>query len=212
MAKATFGAGCFWGVESAFRQVKGVTDVAVGYAGGTLKNPTYQDVCTDRTGHAEVVEVDFDPAQVSYEELVRIFFDIHDPTTLNRQGPDFGKQYRSVIFFHDARAGSDRAQGEGRTGRLGTSFRARSSRRSLPRLSSTAARNITSAISRSAASPRPATFADAGLAGTISPGYARRKSPCQFLMRRLDGLAIVDLFLKHLTRQRGQFVISGKTQ
>jgi peptide-methionine (S)-S-oxide reductase len=102
MAKATFGAGCFWGVESAFRQVKGVTDAAVGYAGGTLKNPTYQDVCTDRTGHAEVVQLDFDPAQVSYEELVRVFFDIHDPTTLNRQGPDFGKQYRSVIFFHDA--------------------------------------------------------------------------------------------------------------
>jgi peptide-methionine (S)-S-oxide reductase len=102
MAKATFGAGCFWGVESAFRQVKGVTDAAVGYAGGTLKNPTYQDVCTDRTGHAEVVELDFDPARLPYEELVRVFFDIHDPTTLNRQGPDFGKQYRSVIFYHDA--------------------------------------------------------------------------------------------------------------
>jgi peptide-methionine (S)-S-oxide reductase len=102
MAKATFGAGCFWGVESAFRQIRGVTDAAVGYAGGTLKNPTYQDVCTDRTGHAEVVQLDFDPAQVSYEDLVRVFFDIHDPTTLNRQGPDLGKQYRSVIFFHDA--------------------------------------------------------------------------------------------------------------
>jgi peptide-methionine (S)-S-oxide reductase len=102
MAKAMFGAGCFWGVESAFRQVRGVTDAAVGYAGGTTKNPTYQDVCTDRTGHAEVVQLDFDPAQVSYEDLVRVFFDTHDPTTLNRQGPDFGKQYRSVIFFHDA--------------------------------------------------------------------------------------------------------------
>jgi peptide-methionine (S)-S-oxide reductase len=102
MGKATFGAGCFWGVESAFRQVKGVTDDAVGYMGGTLANPTYQDVCTDRTGHAEVVQVDYDPAQVSYEELLRVFFDIHDPTTLNRQGPDYGKQYRSVIFVHDS--------------------------------------------------------------------------------------------------------------
>jgi peptide-methionine (S)-S-oxide reductase len=101
MAKATFGAGCFWGVESAFRQVKGVADAAVGYMGGTLANPTYKDVCTDRTGHAEVVQVDYDPAQISYEELLRVFFGLHDPTTLNRQGPDFGKQYRSVIFFHD---------------------------------------------------------------------------------------------------------------
>jgi peptide-methionine (S)-S-oxide reductase len=102
MAKATFGAGCFWGVESAFRQLKGVTDTAVGYMGGTLANPTYQDVCTDRTGHAEVVQIDFDPNQVSYEDLVRVFFKIHNPTTLNRQGPDFGTQYRSVVFFHDA--------------------------------------------------------------------------------------------------------------
>jgi len=102
MAKATFGAGCFWGVEAAFRQVKGVTEAAVGYEGGTLANPTYQDVCTDRTGHAEVVQVEYDPAQVSYEALLRVFFDLHDPTTPNRQGPDFGKQYRSVIFFHDA--------------------------------------------------------------------------------------------------------------
>ena len=102
MAKATFGAGCFWGVESEFRQVKGVTDAAVGYMGGTLANPTYKDVCTDRSGHAEVVQVDFDPQQVSYANLLRVFFDIHDPTTLNRQGPDFGTQYRSVIFYHDA--------------------------------------------------------------------------------------------------------------
>jgi peptide-methionine (S)-S-oxide reductase len=102
MAKATFGAGCFWGVESAFRQVQGVTDAAVGYMGGTLANPTYEDVCTDRTGHAEVVQLDYDPAQIPYEEILRVFFEIHDPTTLNRQGPDFGKQYRSVIFFHNA--------------------------------------------------------------------------------------------------------------
>jgi peptide-methionine (S)-S-oxide reductase len=102
MAKATFGAGCFWGIESAFRQIKGVTDAAVGYMGGTLANPTYEDVCTDRTGHAEVVQVDYDPAQVSYEELLRAFFEMHDPTQLNRQGPDYGKQYRSVIFFYDA--------------------------------------------------------------------------------------------------------------
>ena len=100
MEKATFGAGCFWGVEAAFRQVKGVKTTAVGYMGGKLKDPTYQDVCTDRTGHAEVVQVEFDPAEASYEELLRVFWDNHDPTTLNRQGPDTGTQYRSVIFFH----------------------------------------------------------------------------------------------------------------
>jgi peptide-methionine (S)-S-oxide reductase len=100
MEKATFGAGCFWGVEAAFRQVKGVTSTAVGYMGGNLQNPTYQDVCTDRTGHAEVVQVEFDPAQVPYRELLRVFWENHDPTTLNRQGPDYGSQYRSAIFFH----------------------------------------------------------------------------------------------------------------
>ncbi|HEX4594422.1 MAG TPA: peptide-methionine (S)-S-oxide reductase MsrA [Bryobacteraceae bacterium] len=100
MEKATFGAGCFWGVEAAFRQVKGVKATAVGYMGGKLNDPTYQDVCTDRTGHAEVVQVEFDPAEVSYEELLRVFWDNHDPTTLNRQGPDTGTQYRSVIFYH----------------------------------------------------------------------------------------------------------------
>ena len=98
--KATFGAGCFWGVEATFRQVPGVVDAAVGYAGGTMENPTYKDVCSDRTGHAEVVQIDFDPAQVSYEQLLDVFWDNHDPTTLNRQGPDEGSQYRSVIFFH----------------------------------------------------------------------------------------------------------------
>ncbi|MGH2994926.1 MAG: peptide-methionine (S)-S-oxide reductase MsrA [Gaiellaceae bacterium] len=98
--KATFGAGCFWGVEVAFRNVPGVVDTAVGYEGGTLANPTYEQVCTNRTGHAEVAQVEFDPEEVSYEQLLDTFWAEHDPTTLNRQGPDVGSQYRSVIFFH----------------------------------------------------------------------------------------------------------------
>ena len=97
---ATFGAGCFWGVEAAFRQLPGVIDAVSGYMGGTKENPTYQDVCSDRTGHAEVVQVTYDPQQVSYGALLDLFWKMHDPTTVNRQGPDVGTQYRSAIFYH----------------------------------------------------------------------------------------------------------------
>ncbi len=120
MAKATFGAGCFWGVEAAFRRLTGVSSTAVGYLGGTLKNPTYHDVCTGKTGHAEVVQLEYDPSLVSHEELLNVFWSLHDPTTLNRQGPDVGTQYRSAIFFHNAeqeavtKASKEKLQNSGR--------------------------------------------------------------------------------------------------
>ncbi len=120
MEIATFGAGCFWGVEAAFRRVPGVTGATVGYSGGTLENPSYEDVCTGRTGHAEVVRLEFDPSKVSYEGLLAVFWEMHDPTTPNRQGADVGTQYRSAVFFHDpeqdasARASKEKIEASGR--------------------------------------------------------------------------------------------------
>jgi peptide-methionine (S)-S-oxide reductase len=123
MEQATFGAGCFWGVETAFREVPGVVDAAVGFMGGRTVNPTYRQVCEGNTNHAEVVNLTFDPAKVSYDRLLDVFWKIHDPTTLNRQGPDVGSQYRSVIFTHSpeqakaALASRDALAASGRAGR-----------------------------------------------------------------------------------------------
>ena len=119
--KATFGAGCFWGVEAAFRRLDGVTKTRVGYAGGGVDHPTYKQVCSDKTGHAEVVEVTYDPKKVPYEQLLAVFWAEHDPTQVNRQGPDVGSQYRTVIFVHDeeqrAAAEASRARVQERIGR-----------------------------------------------------------------------------------------------
>ena len=120
MEKATFGAGCFWGVEETFRRVPGVSDTAVGYMGGTTESPSYREVCGGATGHAEVVQLEYDPARVTYEQLLDVFWGAHDPTTRDRQGPDVGSQYRSVIFVHSpeqeaaARASKERLDGDGR--------------------------------------------------------------------------------------------------
>lgn len=119
MKLATFGAGCFWGIEATFRRIPGVVDAAVGYSGGATPNPTYQQVCTDRTGHAEVVQVTYDPEKVSYEQLLEVFWTCHDPTQKNRQGPDVGSQYRSVVFYHDPEQQAEAQDSKARLDSLG---------------------------------------------------------------------------------------------
>ena len=150
MEKASFAAGCFWGVEAAFRQIKGVLSTIVGYSGGTLGNPTYEDVCSHTTGHAETVLVEFDPAVVSYDQLLEVFWNCHDPTQLNRQGPDVGSQYRSAVFYHTPEQQAA-AEASKDAWPEAASTAARSSPRSFPPPPSTAPRNITSNIWKSGA-------------------------------------------------------------
>ena len=153
---ATFAAGCFWGVEETLRNVPGVIDTAVGYSNGHTVNPTYKDVCTDETGHAEVVQVTFDPAKVSYEQLLDVFWKAHDPTQVNRQGPDFGAQYRTAIFYHSPEQQAAANKISRPPSMPAENSSAPSPRRLPPRARSIAQRNTTRNICKSAAHP-PAT-------------------------------------------------------